>query len=86
MGMKKVTIRTLATGEQAYHYPPDEKHPKGRLVLVPGQSGLSEDLLERREDDDNALRDLHIDHTRRIQDKIELEAADPPVPPEKRFV
>lgn len=86
MGMKRTTIRTLSSGEKAYHHPPDEDHPKGRVVLIPGQSGLTEELLARREDDENGLRDLHIDHRRRIQDKQQQEAAEPAVPPDKRFV
>ena len=35
MGTKKVTVRTLPTGEKVYDHPPTEAFPGGRQVLVP---------------------------------------------------
>jgi hypothetical protein len=34
MGDKRVSIRTLPSGEKVRHYPPDEAHPEGKMMLT----------------------------------------------------
>jgi hypothetical protein len=83
MGKTKVT--TLSSGEQVHHYPPDEDHPDGRMVLIPHDS-IGDRIMEIRADNRNALSDLHVAHHAQVREKNDAEAAHPAVPPEKRFV
>lgn len=85
MGNSRVSIRTLASGEKVYHYPPNEEFPEGRTVLI-GKSALADSLEERREENEEALRDLRVINRAKVEVKKEADAADPPVPPEKRFI
>ena len=86
MGQTRVSVRTLASGEKVYHYPPDEQFPEGRTVLVNADSALAEELESRREDNEEALRDLRVINQAKVEAKKVAEADDPAVPPEKRFI
>lgn len=86
MGQSRVSIRTLASGEKVYHYPPSEEFPEGRTVLVNEGLALSSQLESRREDNEVALGDLRVVNQAKVEAKKEAEAADPAVPPEKRFI
>ena len=44
--MTEPVTRTLPDGYLVTHYPPDDKHPEGKMVLQPGQSRLRARLLE----------------------------------------
>lgn len=85
MGNSRVSIRTLASGEKVYHYPPDEQYPEGRTVLI-GKSALAETVQQRIEENEEAVRDLKVINQAKVEVKKEAEAADPAVPPEKRFI
>ena len=74
MGKTRVTIRTLASGERVYHYPPDEDFPEGRTVLINSGGSLTAEL------------DLKVVSQAKVEAKKEAEAQDPAVPPEKRFI
>lgn len=86
MGKTRVTIRTLASGERVYHYPPDEDFPEGRTVLINSGGSLTADLDSRREQNEEALRDLKVVSQAKVEAKKEAEAQYPAVPPEKRFI
>lgn len=86
MGKTRVTIRTLASGEKVYHYPPDEDFPEGRTVLVNSGSSLTAELDSRRDQNEEALRDLRVASQAKVEAKKEADAQHPAVPPEKRFI
>lgn len=86
MGKTRVSIRTLSSGEKIYHYPPDDEFPEGRKVLVNEGSALAAELDARLEQNEEALGDLRVISQAKVTAKKEAEAADPPVPPEKRFI
>jgi hypothetical protein len=67
------------------HYPPDDDHPDGRMVLIPHDE-LAESIMERRAENDASLADLHVRHHSLVREKNDAEAAHPAVPPEKRFI
>lgn len=85
MGKTKVTVRTLSSGERVHHYPPDEDHPDGRMVLIPHDE-LADAIMEQRAEHDASLSDLHVFHHTLVREKNDAEAAHPAVPPEKRFI
>jgi hypothetical protein len=87
MGKTRVTVRTLPNGDQVTHYPPDDDHPEGRMVLIaPETSAIAASLEERRDAQEEAIRDLRTFHNAKVKAKKDAEAADPAVPPEKRFI
>ena len=47
MGIKRVSIRTLPSGERVRHYPPCDKYPEGRMELIRDTSPLRERILAR---------------------------------------
>ncbi len=85
MGKSKVTIRTLSSGEKVHHYPPDDDHPDGRMVLIPHDE-LADSIMEQQDANAATLSDLQVFHHSLVREKNEAEAAHPAVPPEKRFV
>jgi hypothetical protein len=86
MGQTRVSIRTLPSGEKVYHYPPTEEFPEGRTVLINDESALASHLESRKESNEEALGDLRVITQAKVEAKKVLEAADPAVPPEKRFI
>jgi hypothetical protein len=85
MGDKRVSIRTLPSGEKVRHYPADEAHPEGKMRLLADDSTsplcvrLNEaipDCLTRQAQQQAALQE-------RIAVKQAAEKAAPAVPPEK---
>lgn len=46
MGDKRVSQRTLDSGEVVTHYPPDDEHPEGKMELVEGDSVLRAAMVE----------------------------------------
>jgi hypothetical protein len=40
VGNQRVTVRTLPDGSKVNHYPPDERHPQGKMVLIHDHSPL----------------------------------------------
>ena len=87
MGKFRVSIRTLSSGERVRHYPPDDYHPEGRLVLIrEGGSVLDPVLNHRRESNDAEVNNLRTISRARVTVKQESESSWPPVPPEKRFI
>jgi hypothetical protein len=87
MGKSRVSIRTLSTGERVRHYPPDDYHPEGRMVLIREEGSVLDPLLNQcRADNEQAVGDLHTIAKARADLKRASEAANPPVPPEKRFL
>lgn len=86
MGEKKVSIRTLDSGEQVRHEPPDEDHPDGKMTLIPGQSALRERLEDSAEDKRERLAELANRQRNRLRSKQESLKAHPEVPGSKRHV
>ena len=85
MGDKRLSIRTLPDGYyKVTHHPPDDAHPQGKQVLLPGQSRLKERLLAAREDNKAKLAELHEAHYRKVAVRRASLAAHPAVPAEKR--
>lgn len=85
MGMKRVSVKTLSDGTRVQHHPPDEKHPEGRMVLIP-EDKIAQRLLDRRHHIGEGINDIHVAHYAKVQRKRDAEAAHPAVPPEKRFI
>lgn len=85
MGKTRVSVRTLPSGEKVHHYPPDEDHPEGKMVLIP-QNAVAAELDTRRDRQADAIRDLRTAHHAKVSIKKAAEAANPVVPPEKRFI
>jgi len=86
MGKTRVSVRRLPNGEKAYHYPPDEEFPEGRVVLANNRSALSDVLDARREDNDAAISDLRVNSRAQVEAKKAAESQYPAVPAEKRFI
>lgn len=86
MGKNRVSVRTLPSGEQVRHYPPDEDFPEGRTVLINTGSALISELDARRDQNEESLRDLRVISQAKVKAKKAAEEAFPPVPPEKRFI
>lgn len=75
MGDKRVSVRTLPSGEQVNHYPPDERHPDGKQVLIPGPSPLKARLLAARAHRKLRHGAIHQGHLERIKVKVALQKA-----------
>lgn len=86
MGEKRISTRTLADGYRVTHHPPDDKHPKGKQVLCPGQGRLRERLLAVHDDHRETCRQLRERHHELIARKRASLAANPAVPHSKRCV
>lgn len=82
MGDKRVSIRTLPSGEKVHHHPPDDKHPEGKMVLIRETSPLRDRLEAALEDNQRRHEDLQAKHTERIEAK-KAEQAAKGLPPEK---
>jgi hypothetical protein len=79
MGDKRISIRTLPTGEKVEH------HPDGRQVLIRDSSPLKvrhADMLGRHREHQRTLRE---GHQRRVDTKRELQRRGG-IPAEKRHV
>lgn len=70
MGDKRVSKRTLSDGLTALHYPPDDQHPEGKLVLLRDSSPVRDHLNERHEHHQARHEDLKATHTGRTEVKI----------------
>lgn len=66
MGKKRVSVRTTKDGIRARHYPPDETHPDGRLVMLRDTSPLREMLKSGRHAAHIQLMQLRDRHRQRI--------------------
>lgn len=79
MGDKRISVRTLPDGSKAYHHPPDDAHPDGKLVLITESgadpAGDPEEFAARRAELKQAYQDA-ID-TKRASERAKG------VPPEK---
>lgn len=85
MGDKRPSVRTLETGEKVTHYPADDAHPDGKMVLLRDTSVLKERLeaeLEEKQRRHEAIKQDHLD-------RVEVKRADQRakgLPPEKSHV
>lgn len=87
MGKTRVSVRTLPSGERVRHYPPDDEHPEGKMVLIQDEDTLiAQAVSERQEQNAEGLRDLRTLSRAKVEMKQEADAAYPAVPPEKRFI
>lgn len=75
MGDKRVSVRTLPSGEQVNHYPPDPRHPDGKQVLIPGPSALKERILAARSHRKVRHLAIHQGHIDRIKVKVASQKA-----------
>lgn len=66
MGDKKISIRTLPSGERVTHSPPDDLHPEGRMDLIADVSPLRDRLNAAREDHQARHAELKVTHTEAI--------------------
>jgi hypothetical protein len=85
VGDKRISIRTLPTGEKVEHHPSDHRHPDGKLVLIPGICPLKErhaNMLGRHREHQRTLRE---GHQARALTKRELQRRGG-IPAEKRHV
>jgi hypothetical protein len=85
MGDKKVTIRTLPSGERVYHHPPDRLHPEGRQVLIRERSPLRDRLDARQPIDKARHAELKAHHQGKAATKRNR-ALSRGMPPEKIHV
>lgn len=69
MGEKRISKRTLDSGEQVIHHPPDDQHPEGKMVLVRTGSPLRERLDAALEDNQTRHAEIHQAHADRIEAK-----------------
>ena len=83
MGDKRVSTRTLPSGEKVRHEPPDDAHPEGKMTLLSSpDTGLRQrlaDALADNRDQAGQLKDAMIE-------RIEAKRADQEakgLPPEK---
>ena len=58
MGEKRVSTRTLPSGEKVLHHPPDEVHPEGKMTLIREGSSLRDQLNDSVEDDRGRQEEL----------------------------
>lgn len=49
MGEKRVSVRTLPSGERVTDFPPDAAHPEGHQELIRDRSPLRERLMVKRD-------------------------------------
>lgn len=84
MGDKRVSIRTLPTGEKVKHHPPTDTHPEGRMVLIMETSPLKERLTAALADNQAAQKQLKERAAARLKAKQDRLDAHPKVPYEKR--
>lgn len=75
MGDKRISVRTLPSGERVFHHPPDAAHPEGKQVLIRGTSPLRERLHARHDEHRRRHHELHHAHTHRINHKRSAGAA-----------
>lgn len=85
MGDKKVSKRTLPSGEEVFHHPPDKDHPDGKQVLVrdPHASPMRRKLNDALGTNKAAHEELHQRRREAIERKRAAEDA-AGVPPDKR--
>lgn len=84
MGNQKISKRTLDSGEQVIHHPPDDAHPEGKQVLV-AHSALRDKLNSQVFDNQSAQADLIAVHQERIAAKI-ADQRDKGLPPDKSSI
>lgn len=82
MGEKRASIRTLDSGEKVRHFPPDDQHPEGKMVLLRETSPLRDRLEAALEDNQRRHEALQAAHMERIETKKADQAAKG-LPPEK---
>lgn len=82
MGDKRISTRTLPSGERVHHFPPDEQHPEGKMVLLRETSPLRDRLEAQLEDNQRRHEALQAVHMERIEAKKSDQAAKG-LPPEK---
>lgn len=85
MGSKRPSTRTLPSGEQVTHYPPDEEHPEGRMNLIRTGSPLREKLDARLESNQERLAELEQANADAVQAKKDIQDGKG-MPPEKSIV
>lgn len=69
MGEKKETIRTLASGEKVRHLPPDDRHPHGKMILVPGPCPVRRKLHHKLDEHKLRSAGLRAAHRRKLEHK-----------------
>lgn len=82
MGEKRVSIRTLPSGERVTDYPPSADYPSGHQELIRDRSALRERLDEHREAKQARHDAIHARHVEAIEAKKARQAA-AGLPPEK---
>jgi hypothetical protein len=82
VGDKRISIRTLPSGERVNHFPPDDRHPDGMLVLIRDHSALKDRLLAARPKRKLRHEAIHAGHIDRIKVKVANQKAKG-LPPEK---
>jgi hypothetical protein len=85
MGDKRPSIRTLDSGEKVTHFPADDAHPEGKMVLIRETSPLKDRLDAQLEENQRRHEAIKQDHL----DRIAVKRADQQgkgLPPEKSHV
>jgi methylphosphotriester-DNA--protein-cysteine methyltransferase len=85
VGDKRISKRTLDSGETVLHHPPDEAHPEGKQVLTDRVSPLKERLEAALEDNQRRHQEIGQVHLDRIEVKRAAQA-EKGLPPEKSAV
>ena len=75
MGEKRVSIRTLPSGERVRHSPPEAQHPQGRMYLIRDSSPLRDMLDAQLEQDKARHEELKAVHAERIAVKKQMQQA-----------
>lgn len=85
MGDKRVSKRTLDSGETVLHHPPDDAHPDGKMVLTDRVSPLKERMDAALEENQRRHEEITQGHLDRIETKRTLQI-EKGLPPEKSAV
>lgn len=72
MGEKQESIRTLPTGEKVRHFPPDKRHPLGKMVLIRTESPVRVKLNRKLSEHKLRADGLRAAHRRKLEFKHKL--------------
>lgn len=64
MGEKRVSVRTLPSGEKVLHHPPDDAHPDGKMVLIRDSNAATaalEATMDEFTERHDELKQAHFD-------------------------
>lgn len=85
MGEKRVSTRTLPTGEKVLHHPPTDDHPEGKMTLIREGSSLRDQLNASLPDEQARMAELQAAQEAAVEAKRTDQLAKG-LPPEKSAI